>query len=140
MANAGTAATPAAGSRRKVRAQALVIPTDEELVIARDTAALTGTAADDGPEPGSPAVSRTVLVVPTGHGVGLTAACLGLVHALDQRGVDVGLPQAAGPAPDGRRARAVDRPGAARRPACSHRSRSPRRWSSSTSVSVPSGS
>jgi phosphate acetyltransferase len=36
-------------------------------------------------------MSRTVLVVPTGHGVGLTAACLGLVHALDQRGVDVGF-------------------------------------------------
>ena len=36
-------------------------------------------------------MSRTVLVVPTGHGVGLTAACLGLLHALDQRGVDVGF-------------------------------------------------
>jgi len=37
------------------------------------------------------AVTRTVLVVPTGHGVGLTATCLGLVHALDSRGVDVGF-------------------------------------------------
>jgi phosphate acetyltransferase len=36
-------------------------------------------------------VSRTVLVVPTGHGVGLTATCLGLVHALESQGVDVGF-------------------------------------------------
>ena len=36
-------------------------------------------------------MSRTVLLVPTGHGVGLTAPCLGLVHALDSRGVDVGF-------------------------------------------------
>ena len=31
------------------------------------------------------------MVVPTGHGVGLTGTCLGLVHALQQRGVDVGF-------------------------------------------------
>ena len=36
-------------------------------------------------------MTRTVLVVPTGHGVGLTATCLGLVNALQQRGVDVGF-------------------------------------------------
>jgi phosphate acetyltransferase len=36
-------------------------------------------------------MTRTVLVVPTGHGVGLTATCLGLVHALRQRGIDVGF-------------------------------------------------
>ena len=34
---------------------------------------------------------HTVLVVPTGHGVGLTATCLGLLRALDARGVDVGF-------------------------------------------------
>jgi len=36
-------------------------------------------------------VARTLLVVPTGHGVGLTATCLGLLHALELRGVDVGF-------------------------------------------------
>jgi phosphate acetyltransferase len=36
-------------------------------------------------------VTRTLLVVPTGHGVGLTATCLGLVNALQQRGVNVGF-------------------------------------------------
>jgi phosphate acetyltransferase len=34
---------------------------------------------------------RTLLVVPTGHGVGLTATCLGLVNALDRQGVAVGF-------------------------------------------------
>jgi phosphate acetyltransferase len=36
-------------------------------------------------------MSRTLLVVPTGHGVGLTATCLGLVNALQQLGVNVGF-------------------------------------------------
>ncbi|HEX8768298.1 MAG TPA: phosphate acetyltransferase [Jatrophihabitans sp.] len=36
-------------------------------------------------------MTRTLLVVPTGHGVGLTATCLGLVNALRQRGVQVGF-------------------------------------------------
>ena len=36
-------------------------------------------------------MTRTLLAVPTGHGVGLTATCLGLVDALRQRGVDVGF-------------------------------------------------
>jgi phosphate acetyltransferase len=36
-------------------------------------------------------VTRIVLVAPTGHGVGLTATCLGLVGALQERGVDVGF-------------------------------------------------
>jgi phosphate acetyltransferase len=36
-------------------------------------------------------VTRTLIVVPTGHGVGLTGTCLGLVHALSQQGVDVGF-------------------------------------------------
>jgi phosphate acetyltransferase len=36
-------------------------------------------------------MSRTLLLAPTSHGVGLTATCLGLVHALRQRGVDVGF-------------------------------------------------
>ncbi|MBO0844512.1 MAG: phosphate acetyltransferase [Nocardioides sp.] len=36
-------------------------------------------------------MTRTILVAPTGHGVGLTTTCLGLVGALQQRGVDVGF-------------------------------------------------
>ena len=36
-------------------------------------------------------MTRTVLVAPTSHGVGLTATCLGLVHALQERGVNVGF-------------------------------------------------
>lgn len=36
-------------------------------------------------------MTRTLLVVPTGHGVGLTATCLGLVHALERQGVKVGF-------------------------------------------------
>ncbi|HEV7203473.1 MAG TPA: phosphate acetyltransferase [Jatrophihabitans sp.] len=36
-------------------------------------------------------MNRTLLLAPTGRGVGLTASCLGLVHALQQRGVDVGF-------------------------------------------------
>jgi len=35
-------------------------------------------------------MTRTILVAPTEPGVGLTAACLGLVHALREHGVDVG--------------------------------------------------
>ena len=34
---------------------------------------------------------RTVLVVPTGHGVGLTSVCLGIVRALDRHEVGVGF-------------------------------------------------
>lgn len=36
-------------------------------------------------------MARVLLVVPTGHGAGLTSTCLGLVRALDARGVDVGF-------------------------------------------------
>ena len=36
-------------------------------------------------------MTRTLLVAPTGHGVGLTATCLGLVHALERQGVKVGF-------------------------------------------------
>ena len=36
-------------------------------------------------------MARVVLVVPTGHGAGLTSTCLGLVRALDARGVAVGF-------------------------------------------------
>ncbi|MGZ5405963.1 MAG: phosphate acyltransferase, partial [Nocardioides sp.] len=36
-------------------------------------------------------MTRTLLVAPTGHGVGLTATCLGLVHALERLGVKVGF-------------------------------------------------
>jgi phosphate acetyltransferase len=36
-------------------------------------------------------MTRTLLMVPTGHGSGLTTTCLGLVAALQQRGVDVGF-------------------------------------------------
>ncbi|MFB9376039.1 phosphate acetyltransferase [Kineococcus gynurae] len=41
-------------------------------------------------------MARTLLVVPTGHGAGLTSACLGLVRALDARGVDVGFAKSLG--------------------------------------------
>ncbi|MDQ1681793.1 MAG: phosphate acetyltransferase, partial [Frankiaceae bacterium] len=34
---------------------------------------------------------RTVLVVPTGHGVGLTSVCLGLIRALDRIEVPAGF-------------------------------------------------
>ena len=61
---------------------ALVVPTDEELVIARDTAALADRRT---------AMTRTLLVAPTGHGVGLTAVCLGLLQGLEQQGVEVGF-------------------------------------------------
>jgi phosphate acetyltransferase len=36
-------------------------------------------------------MARVLLVVPTGHGAGLTSTCLGLVRALDARGVAVGF-------------------------------------------------
>lgn len=36
-------------------------------------------------------MTRTLLVAPTSHGVGLTATCLGLVHALERQGVSVGF-------------------------------------------------
>ena len=36
-------------------------------------------------------MTRTLLMVPTGHGSGLTTTCLGVVAALQQRGVDVGF-------------------------------------------------
>ena len=51
-------------------------------------------------------MSRTLLVVPTGRGVGLTAVCLGLVGALEDEGVDVGFakplgqPRSRGAGPD----------------------------------------
>ena len=35
-------------------------------------------------------MSRAVMLVPTGEGVGLTSTCLGLVHALDRKGLRVG--------------------------------------------------
>ncbi|WP_432498835.1 phosphate acetyltransferase [Kineococcus auxinigenes] len=45
---------------------------------------------------------RTLLVVPTGHGAGLTSTCLGLLRALDARGVRVGFHKPlAQPARDG---------------------------------------
>ncbi len=36
-------------------------------------------------------MTRTLLVAPTGHGVGLTAVCLGLLQGLEQQGVKVGF-------------------------------------------------
>ncbi|GLY27379.1 phosphate acetyltransferase [Kineosporia sp. NBRC 101731] len=36
-------------------------------------------------------MTRTLLMVPTGHGSGLTTTCLGVVAALQQRGVNVGF-------------------------------------------------
>ena len=34
---------------------------------------------------------KTILLVPTGEGVGLTSACLGLVYALECQGVKSGF-------------------------------------------------
>ncbi len=34
---------------------------------------------------------KTILLVPTGEGVGLTSACLGLVYALECQGVKAGF-------------------------------------------------
>lgn len=34
---------------------------------------------------------KTFLLVPTGIGVGLTSACLGLIHALDCLGIKAGF-------------------------------------------------
>ena len=53
-------------------------------------------------------MTRTLLVVPTGHGVGLTATCLGLVEALQQHGVNVGFYKPLGqPSMVGRRDRST---------------------------------
>jgi phosphate acetyltransferase len=47
-------------------------------------------------------MARTMLVVPTGAGGGLARTCLGLVRALDRRGVNVGFVKpVAQPRPDG---------------------------------------
>ncbi|MDO5712309.1 MAG: phosphate acetyltransferase [Micrococcales bacterium] len=35
-------------------------------------------------------MTRRILLVPTGHDTGLSSTCLGLIHALDERGVDTG--------------------------------------------------
>ena len=35
-------------------------------------------------------MTRRILMVPTGHDTGLSSTCLGLIHALDERGVDAG--------------------------------------------------
>ncbi|GAA4963909.1 phosphate acetyltransferase [Kineococcus glutinatus] len=51
-------------------------------------------------------MARTLLLVPTGHGTGLTSVCLGLLRAQDSRGVDVGFakplgqPRRGGEGPD----------------------------------------
>ena len=48
-------------------------------------------------------MGRTLLVVPTGPAVGLTSTCLGLLRALDRRGVEVGyVKPLAQPHPTGR--------------------------------------
>ncbi len=47
-------------------------------------------------------MARSLLVVPTGAGVGLARACLGLVRALDRQGVNVAFAKpVAQPRPDG---------------------------------------
>ena len=35
-------------------------------------------------------MTRRILLAPTSHDSGLSSTCLGLIHALDERGVDVG--------------------------------------------------
>jgi phosphate acetyltransferase len=47
-------------------------------------------------------VTRIILVAPTGHRVGLTSTCIGLVTALDRAGVAVGFAKPIGqPRADG---------------------------------------
>ena len=46
-------------------------------------------------------VTRTLLVAPTGHRVGLTSTCVGLVTALDRAGVAVGFAKPIGQSPGG---------------------------------------
>jgi phosphate acetyltransferase len=46
------------------------------------------TSGETAPPPGN---ARPVLVAPTGHGVGLTTVCLGLLHALEREGISVGF-------------------------------------------------
>ena len=63
------------------------MPTNEELVIARDTAWLVAGAQPSGPVD----MPRTLLTVPVGHESGLTSTSLGLVRGLDRLGIDVGF-------------------------------------------------
>ena len=46
-------------------------------------------------------MSHRLLVVPTGHGVGVTSVCLGIVRALDQLGVRYGFVRPISDADDG---------------------------------------
>jgi phosphate acetyltransferase len=64
-------------------------------------------------------MGRTLLVVPTGPAVGLTSTCLGLLSALERRGVRAGyVKPLAQPHPHGRRTSRRARPRADRhRPA-----------------------
>ena len=68
--------------------QALVVPTDEELMIARDTARLIATQPGRS-QPGGNAMARSLLVAPAAEDVGLARTCLGLLRALDRIGVHV---------------------------------------------------
>lgn len=34
---------------------------------------------------------NTILLIPTGEGVGLTSACLGMIYALDCKGINAGF-------------------------------------------------
>ena len=62
-----------------LRPKALVIPTNEELVIARDAAAIIRRGG----------VKHTLLMVPLGLGVGLSTVSMGLIHSLESHGMDV---------------------------------------------------
>ena len=62
---------------------ALVVPTNEELVIARETARFLTSTPFHNPMP------HTLYLAPSGAKVGLTSVALGLVRALDNRGVRV---------------------------------------------------
>ena len=73
--------------------QALVVPTDEELMIARDTGHLIADrpaqAPAAQPQPGGNVMARSLLVAPADEDVGLARTCLGLLRALDRSGVHV---------------------------------------------------
>jgi phosphate acetyltransferase len=82
---------------------ALVVPTDEELLIARDTPRGSSppvTAAGRCREEDQ--MARSLLIAPAADDVGLARTCLGILRALDRRGVKVAyVKPVAQPRPDG---------------------------------------
>ena len=90
-------------------AQALVVPTDEELMIARDTARLVATQPAPADSARRLVMARTLLVAPVAESVSLARTCLGLLRALDRAGVRIAfLKPAAQPRSDGSPDRSAD--------------------------------